>query len=211
MKRKNRRMPDYYIKNIAVNATRRAAKRVQARQDVVGDNREATGDVVVLCLLAALYDKLGVGKERLQRVVSRANELADVFAGDLRVSGAAVARKRLAERSANVLPGGFVLPACRMPKNTDAAEILSERRDAAEIVVRVYACAMRDALKLGPARVEVVTAETAENYRQFFADAEQGDGYGYELLRKKMEQIMGEEVQIKQEPGKAPVFSDRFF
>ena len=68
--------PRYYARNAAMQAQRRFLRTGKTEAERLDDHREATANVLVLCILAAIYDKYGIGEMRLQRVVDCANEIS---------------------------------------------------------------------------------------------------------------------------------------
>ena len=60
------------------------------------DHREETGNVLIVCILAAIYDKYGIGEMRLRRVVDCANEFSAKYALDKQVRGEKQAKATLA-------------------------------------------------------------------------------------------------------------------
>lgn len=61
--------PRYYARNAAMQAQRRFLRTGKTEAERLDDHREATANVLVLCILAAIYDKYGIGEMLLQRVV----------------------------------------------------------------------------------------------------------------------------------------------
>lgn len=79
--------PRYYARNAAMQAQRRFLRTGKTEAERLDDHREETGNVLVLCILAAIYDKYGIGEMRLQRVVDCANEFSAKYALDKQVRG----------------------------------------------------------------------------------------------------------------------------
>lgn len=79
------------------------------------DHREATANVLVLCILAAIYDKYGIGEMRLQRVVDCANEISAKYALEKQVRGEERAKATLVAAVWQIMPS-FLLPALSAPK-----------------------------------------------------------------------------------------------
>lgn len=206
---KRRTMPAFYGKNIARQTQRRVLRGGKTTAQALDDHREATGNVLCMCIMAALYDRYGIGESRLQRVVDCANEFSARYASAKQVQGEERAKKALDEAVKDLLPGGFLLPAARPPKKARDWEVLAAQREAADTVFKLYIRAMHKALGFGAERIEVIARETEDNFRQFGDWAKDGDYYGYERLRRAVEQITGENVRIVDEEDNAPVFSAR--
>ena len=66
--------------------------------------------MLVLCILAAIYDKYGIGEMRLQRVVDCANEISAKFSLEKQVRGEERAKATLVAAVWQIMPS-FLLPA----------------------------------------------------------------------------------------------------
>ena len=140
--------PSYYARNAAMQAQRRFLRTGKTEAERLDDHREATANVLVLCILAAIYDKYGIGEMRLQ------------------VRGEERAKATLVAAVWWFMPP-FLLPALSAPKTEREAVQLAARREAADTVMKIYVQAMHKALGFGADRVAVVVEETEGNFRQF--------------------------------------------
>lgn len=210
MKRKNS-MPAYYGRNIAKNAQRRYMQSGKTEAQRIDDHREAVANVLCLCILAALYDKYGVGETRLQRVVDTANAYSQRFVTMKQNHSEAWAKATLENETRDILPGGFTLPVLKAPQKDRDWVLLHHQRDAAEMVFRIYAFAMHSALGFGAERVAAVAQETETNYREFGNYTEDGDYYGYAMLARKMSQILRTPVEVDTEDDQEPIFGKTLF
>lgn len=208
---KRRTMPAFYGKNIARQTQRRFLQGGKTTAQVLDDHREATGNVLCMCIMAALYDKYGIGESRLQRVVDCANEFSARYVSAKQVQGEERAKKALDEAVKDLLPGGFLLPAARPPKKARDWEVLAAQREAADVVFKLYVRAMHKALGFGAERVEVIARETEDNFRQFGDWAKDGDYYGYELLARKMGQIIHAPVDVDTDGAEQPIFGKTLY
>lgn len=177
--------PSYYARNAAMQAQRRFLRTGKTEAEQLDDHREATANVLVLCILAAIYDKYGIGEMRLQRVVDCANEFSAKYALDKQVRGEEQAKAALTAAVQQIMPP-FLLPALYAPKTEREAVQLAARREAADTVMKIYVQAMHKALGFGADRVAVVAAETEENFRQFGECTKDGEYYGYAVLARKI-------------------------
>ena len=159
-----------------------------------------------MCYMVALNDELGIGEKRLERVVNEANANGDRFAVNKLVLGQEQAKKKLDEELGDLLPEGFLLPPTKSPRNAREWAMLSEQREAAEIVVKVYSIAAHKILGLGAESISRVAAKTKENFREFGEWAKDGDYYGYKLLARRLSDILGEPVDVEEEAGSEPIF-----
>ena len=154
MKRRHTR-PSYYARNAAMQAQRRFLRTGKTEAERLDDHREATANVLVLCILAAIYDKYGIGEMRLQRVVDCANEISAKYALEKQVRGEERAKATLVAAVWWFMPP-FLLPALSAPKTEREAVQLAARREAADTVMKIYVQAMHKALGFGADRVAVV-------------------------------------------------------
>ena len=138
--------PSYYARNAALQAQRRFLRTGKTEAERLDDHREETGNVLVLCILAAIYDKYGIGEMRLQRVVDCANE----FSASMHWTSRYAARRRpsWADRC-GAADHAAVSAACTVcPKTEREAAQLAARREAADTVMKIYVQAMHKALAL---------------------------------------------------------------
>lgn len=108
--------PSYYARNAAMQAQRRFLRTGKTEAERLDDHREATANVLVLCILAAIYDKYGIGEMRLQRVVDCANEFSAKYALDKQVRGEEQAKAALTAAVQQIMPP-FLLPALYAPQD----------------------------------------------------------------------------------------------
>jgi len=170
--------PRYYARNAAMQAQRRFLRTGKTEAERLDDHREETGNVLVLCILAAIYDKYGIGEMRLQRVVDCANEISAKFSLEKQVRGEERAKATLEAAVWWFMPP-FLLPALSAPKTEREAVQLAARREAADTVMKIYVQAMHKALGFGADRVAVVAAETEGNFRQFGECTKDGEYYSH--------------------------------
>lgn len=172
----------------------------------VQENREAAAHVISLCFMVGLHDRYGVGKDRLDRVVDAANGVLDRFTVNKRAVGMERAKKMLNEELEGLLDGNFVLPVTKTPKTTREWAVLGEQRDAADIVVKCYALGTRKALGFGTERLNGTVRATEDVFREFAAWAEGGDWFGYNMLARRMTEILGEPVDVDESEADEPIF-----
>lgn len=129
--------PRYYARNAAMQAQRRFLRTGKTEAERLDDHREATANVLVLCILAAIYDKYGIGEMRLQRVVDCANEISAKYALEKQVRGEERAKATLVAAVWWFMPP-FLLPALSAPKTEREAVQLAARREAADTVMKIY-------------------------------------------------------------------------
>ena len=84
--------------------------------------------------------------------------------------------------------------------------MLDERREAAEIEEKCYALGARQALGFGLERLNETVHATEDVFRQFNEWAEGGDWFGYNMLARRMTDILGEPVDVDESDAKEPIF-----
>ena len=205
MSRKNR-MPIYYGRNIVRQTERNFLSGKKPESQRVDENRRAAADVIGMCFIVALNDCYGIGESRLQRVVDDAAARAGRFDTNKKAVGLERAKKKLDEELGNLLPGGFVLPAVKSPKNNREWRMLGEQRDAAETVVKIYVLSTKKVLGFGQERIAVTVKATEDNFRKFGGYAESGDYYGYAALARRLSALVGEPVKVDESEATEPIF-----
>ena len=174
--RRNKHIPAHFGTNAARTAQTRYLRGKTPESERVEKNREAAGHVISLCFMVALHDRYGIGK------------------------------KKLNEELEGLLTEKFVLPASKAPKSNRDWALLGERREAAEIVVKCYALGARQALGFGVERLNETVRATEDVFRQFNEWAEGGDWFGYNMLARRMTDILGEPVDVDESDAKEPIF-----
>lgn len=202
--------PRYFARNAAIQAQRRFLRTRKTEAERLDDHREETGNVLIMCILAAIYDKYGVREMRLRRVVDCANEISAKYALEKQVRGEKQAKAALAAAVQKIMPP-FLLPALSAPKTEREAVQLAARREAADTVMKIYVQAMHKALGFGADRVAVVVAETEDNFRQFGECTKDGEYYGYAVLARKIGQIIHDTVEVDTSGATEPVFGKTLF
>lgn len=202
--------PRYFARNAAIQAQRRFLRTRKTEAERLDDHREETGNVLIVCILAAIYDKYGIGEMRLRRVVDCANEFSAKYALDKQVRGEKQAKATLAAAVQQIMPS-FLLPALSAPKTEREAVQLAVRREAADTVMKIYVQAMHKALGFGADRVAVVAAETEGNFRQFGECTKDGEYYGYAVLARKIGQIIHDTVEVDTSGATEPIFGKTLF
>lgn len=203
---KNRGMPGFYGKNIAKQAQQRYMKTGKTEGKRVDENREAASDVIGICYMMALNDLYGIGETRLFRLIDATNAEAERFNLNKKKMGFEKARKALDDEMDYHGAFGFMLPVINPPRKRREWDLLSERRDAAETVVKLYIQATKKVFGFGPDRLEKAVRATEENFRKFGSYAQDGDYYGYQVLAQRMEQMFHTQVGVKAEKMDEPIF-----
>lgn len=219
MKRKTNR-PAFWRANAAKQAQRRYLKDGITQCDRAEEARRATAEVFAVCILAALYDKYGIGEGRLNRVADATNDLAMRYEAvkngpprivdGKKVSPYQAAESMLVEKTQGYFPAGFMLPAYKMPRKCETVKLAAQRA-AAATVARLYAHGIHTVLGFGAERIEATMAEAIKNYRQFRDATDTGDYYGYAILAKKMSQIIHADCDVAEEGDGKPIFGKTIY
>ncbi len=203
---KHRSMPGFYGKNIAMQAKKKYLKTKKTESQRTDDNREAAANVIGACYMMALNDLFGIGEARLFKLMDAANAEAERFNLNKNKLGFERAKKKLDEEVGPLGAFGFMLPVTTPPKKKRDWELLGERRDAAESVVKIYIQATKKTLGFGPDRLERVVRATEQNFRDFGGYAKEGDYYGYDKLAKRLGQMFHTQVGVMEEKMDEPIF-----
>ena len=106
--RRNKHIPAHFGANAARTAQTRYLRGKTPESERVEKNREAAGHVISLCFMVALHDRYGIGKDRLDRVITAANGALERFAVNKRGVGMERAKKKLNEELEGLLTERFV-------------------------------------------------------------------------------------------------------
>ena len=101
--RRNKHIPAHFGTNAARTAQTRYLRGKTPESERVEKNREAAGHVISLCFMVALHDRYGIGKDRLDRVITAANGALERFAVNKRGVGMERAKKKLNEELEGLL------------------------------------------------------------------------------------------------------------
>lgn len=205
MSRKGK-VPQYGRTKVAQQAQRRYLREREPETKRIEKKREATADVVSMCILVALNKSFGLGEARLQRVADRAGAIAEQFELNSRGVGWNKAKNKLNEDIAEVFHGDFVLPVIVTPKKPREWAHLSEQRDAADTLVKFYVKALREVMGFGKDRTAAFVQAVEREYRDFGNWAKDGDYYGYHKLARDMSVILRTEMMVDESEAPEPIF-----
>lgn len=177
----------------------REKTRGQAEQD-----RRAVVQVVLWCIVIAMHEVLGYGAKRLNEFGRQYNITIDKYEAMARAVGEGKAKRWIAEETGGLR---FVLPADRAIRRQKDRERLAQKRMAADRAWTLAVVAWKD-MGIGEKRAQAILDKAEEEYRWFLDWAKEGDEYGYERIRQAAEAILHEEMEVVEEPGDKPVFSD---
>ena len=194
--------------------TARQAARLGATaaewQKVLDRNLSQTLYNTVAFVEAALADRYGMETpERFEEAAQAVKVANDAFQWECSGLGVGRAVEALRQQTAPVLARGTaVYPRKRLPKSRKERELLESRMMGAEIGLRVCLRGLKTLpwLDGGPAGAAVILGEVRESWEQFLQAAQDaGEDAAYEMVRRKLRQVHGCEVELVQEE-EAPVY-----
>lgn len=168
-------------------------------------NREAIGQVVSYCTIAAAHDLLDWGEKESTILILKMNNAASRYILDHDKYGAPEAKKRLEERTAHLMPEELWLPAGDLVGSEKKLRILAERRDAAKMIIRFMAESLEE-MEYIPEQIEAVKKEAKANYDQFLEWSKDGEKVAYDRLRRVIEDIYGVGAMVERVEGEDPIF-----
>lgn len=173
-------------------------------------NREAIGQVISYCTIAAAHDLLDWGEKESTILTLKMNNAASRYILDHDKYGAPEAKKRLEERTAHLMPEEFWLQAGDLVGSEKKLRILAERRDAAKMIIRFMAESLEE-MEYIPEQIEAVKKEAKANYDQFLEWSKDGEEVAYDRLRRVIEDIYGVGAMVERVEGEDPIFSKPLF
>lgn len=201
-------MPNYYRKNAAQGAARRVLAGKKANPEQM---RDVVGQVVTWCYLIAVRGVTEWNAAEMDKLLDNANKNAQDYMIRVRTVGAKSARKWL-DGVADGLT--FVLPADKPQKTKAARDELAQKRMGAEMAWEILTAALIRKAPWGcgvdKKTAQRVLNETASVYKRFLDWAVEGDAYGMERLKRDVESVLGEAVEVVDDHCGA-VFSDRLY
>ena len=194
------KMPSFYRKNIAQGAIRRVGASNAERQEEVMQ-------AVYWCLVIAMHTGLGMGKESLEKFGAEMQIVSRQYEAQLNAVRQKRAEAWLEKQTAGLV---FVLPADGPIKKPRDRENLARKRQDAEPVWRLCAMAL-GRMGYGNVRRQRWLEKGKEEYRWFLEWAKDGDAYGFERLRRALEQILHESMELITEAGRNPVYAKKMW
>lgn len=202
------RMPAFYRQSIqnAVNQQINISK--SKRRTIL--NREAIGQVVSYCTIAAAHDLWDWGKKESTILTLKMNNAESRYILDLDKYGTPEAWKRLRERTAHLMPEELWLPAGDLVGSEKKLRILAERRDAAKMIIRFMAESLEE-MGYTLEQIEAVKKEAKANYAQFLEWSKDGEEVTYDRLRCVIEDIYGVGAMVERVEGEDHIFGKPLF
>lgn len=203
------RMPAFYRQSIQ-NAVNQQINISKSKHRTTL-NREAIGQVVSYCAVAAAHDLWDWGEKESTLLTLKMNNAASRYILDHDKYGAPEAKKRLEARTAHLMPEEFWLPVGGLVGSEKKLRVLAERRDAAKMIVRFFVESLEE-MEYTPEQIEIVKEEIKKNYQQFLGWVDDGgEEFAYDRLRRVIEDIYGVGAMVERVKGEEPVFGEPLF
>lgn len=207
MSKSRARTPAFYRQSIRQSVVREI--NLGRNKATATLNREAVGQVLSYCFVAAAHDVLNFEAGKASILTVKMNNSADRYTLDRDKRGARKARIILEQRTKPLMLEGFLLPAGKMFKTANDREVLAERRDAASMVICFCVESMHD-MGYSVEQIAAVLRETKANYNQFLEWAEDGECVAYDKLRRVVEDSYGVGAMVECVEGQGPIFAKEF-
>ena len=180
--------------------------------------RDGTAEMTRWCIIIALHQCFGVGKDRLNRIELRAEELGLEslnIAMQANGKGMPSTDQSRAMRD-NWMPEGvepeFRVPVLRAPRTRREQQLRMAGDVAASMVWTLYAKTCMELLGYGAGRLNRLKQEALANYRQVNEEGHEDLPWAMERLRKCAEDALKETVVVQDVPDEERMKqSDRDF
>lgn len=133
-------------------------------QREVEKTRKGVAQITCWCIVIALHQKFGVGRERLERLAGEIDGLQETWVEEIARSGHVQAMRML--QSQVMGPAEFRVPVLRAPRTRREESLRTAGNEAATASWCVFALAIRKVLGFGENRMKQLHEETVANYRQ---------------------------------------------
>ena len=212
------RVPSYYRQSIQ-NAVNRQINLGRTKM-AASLNREAIGQVVSYCFVAAAHDILDFDAGKAAVLTVKMNNAAERYTLDRDKRGARKARIALEDRTTPLMVERFLLPAGKLGKIKTTLQIIAIVLLLLNNFPFVYIGIPMDKIVLAAAalhdmsytveQIAAVMQETCSNFEQFLGWSEDGEMVAYEKLRRVVEDIYGVGAMVERVNGQGPIFGSEF-
>lgn len=190
-----KRVPNFYRRNAAQGVARRVAAGKKATPEQM---RDTVSQVVTWCYLIALRGVTKWDVHGMDDFSEKAARNAEDYMIRVRAGSSERAARKWLDSVTEKL--AFVLPADKTPRKQADRDELAQKRIGAEMAWRILSAALVRAEPWGCAvdekTAQVVLDETQSVYRRFLDWAVEGDAYGMERLKRDVESVLGEAVEV---------------
>lgn len=202
--------PNFYRKNAACGVARRVMNGKKATPEQM---RDAVGQVVAWCYLVALRSVTGWNVQEMDSFLEKATRNAEDYMTRVRVSTSdKTARKWLDGVVKNL---AFVLPADKPLKKQADRDELAQKRIGADMAWKIMSAALLRKEPWGCAEDEALAQKVLDEMRDYYENrfldwAKEGDAYGMERLKRDVESVLGEAVEVLDD-GRGAVFANTIY
>ncbi len=205
-----KRVPNFYRRNAAQGVARRVVTGKKATPE---EMRDSVGQVVAWCYLVALRSVTGWNTQKMDSFLEKATRNAEDYMIRVRVSTSDKAACKWLDGVVEHLT--FVLPADKPMKKQADRDELAQKRIGADMAWKIMSAALVRKEPWGCAESEAlaqnVLDETRDYYENRFLDwAKEGDAYGMERLKRDVESVLGEAVEVFDD-GRGAVFAKTIY
>lgn len=204
-----KRVPNFYRRNAAQGVARRVVAGKKASPEQM---RDTVGQVVTWCYLITLRGVTKWDVHGMDDFLEKAGRNAEDYMIRVRAGSSDRAARKWLDSVTEKL--AFVLPADKAPKKQADRDELAQKRIGAEMAWRILSAALVRAEPWGCAvdekTAQVVLDETQSVYRRFLDWAVEGDAYGMERLKRDVESVLGEAVEVFDD-GRGAVFAKTIY
>lgn len=204
-----KRVPNFYRRNAAQGVARRVVAGKKATPEQM---RDTVGQVVTWCYLIALRGVTKWDVHGMDDFLEKAARNAEDYMIRVRAGSSERAARKWLDSVTEKL--AFVLPADKAPRKQADRDELAQKRIGAEMAWRILSAALVRAEPWGCAvdekTAQVVLDETQSVYRRFLDWAVEGDAYGMERLKRDVESVLGEAVEVFDD-GRGAVFAKAIY
>lgn len=161
--------------------------------------RESTSQIACWCLVIALHQREGVGKERLERIAGEVEKIQSEIARIIDYEGVNAGLEELRKRLNGICVTEMRVPLNRAPKSRKEEQLRMAADQSVTAAWGCFALAIRSVLGYGTERLNRIHDLTVENYRQFNGWYAEDHLWAFEKLRHCAQQALHEEVIVVQE------------
>lgn len=165
--------------------------------------RDTVAQITGWCLVVALHQRFGVGKDRMNRVAAAAADLEKEVGAIIDEYGRAEAIRELQHRLDGICATEMRVPLNRNTKSRREVELRGAADQSMTLVWCIFALSIRETLGFGQERLNKLHKETVENYRQVnemsMGGTQYDRQYAFEKLAHCAEQATGEKINVVQE------------
>lgn len=193
---KNNRYAAHYHRGMQPSfAAAMGTRRREAENKAAEEMAQATTWLVIV----SLNEAAGIGARRLDKFAGIFSEVCGEYSGLKTVLGIANAETQLAERTKELFSGPIPKMHRYHATHERAAAIRAAEERAATTALRLIAYALHRAYSFGPERIDRIMQATVENLEDWNKRLMDDEFFGYETLRRRVEQILRVAVQLKEE------------